>query len=63
MIDYRQYAGKKVLLTGHTGFKGAWTVAVLHSLGTCRETGRGAGAARAGVKYRLRRPRLRCAPS
>ena len=33
MIDYRQYAGKKVLLTGHTGFKGAWTVAVLHSLG------------------------------
>lgn len=27
------YAGKKVLLTGHTGFKGAWMMAMLHTLG------------------------------
>ena len=25
--------GKKVLLTGHTGFKGSWLVLILHSLG------------------------------
>jgi CDP-glucose 4,6-dehydratase len=27
------YKGKKVFLTGHTGFKGAWMTAVLHELG------------------------------
>ena len=27
------YAGKKIFLTGHTGFKGAWMTAVLHHLG------------------------------
>ena len=27
------YAGKKVFLTGHTGFKGAWMLAWLHQLG------------------------------
>lgn len=27
------YAGKKVFLTGHTGFKGTWMMALLHRLG------------------------------
>ncbi len=27
------YSGKKVFLTGHTGFKGTWMMALLHSLG------------------------------
>lgn len=27
------YAGKKVFLTGHTGFKGTWLTALLHKLG------------------------------
>lgn len=27
------YQGKRVLLTGHTGFKGAWLTTVLHALG------------------------------
>ena len=27
------YAGKKVLLTGHTGFKGTWLLQWLHLLG------------------------------
>jgi CDP-glucose 4,6-dehydratase len=27
------YSGKKVFLTGHTGFKGSWTMAWLHELG------------------------------
>ena len=27
------YKGKKVLVTGHTGFKGAWLTAVLHNFG------------------------------
>src|ERR1044072_3958581 len=27
------YSGKRVLLTGHTGFKGAWMLQVLHWLG------------------------------
>jgi CDP-glucose 4,6-dehydratase len=27
------YPGKRVLVTGHTGFKGAWLVATLHALG------------------------------
>ena len=29
----RTYAGKKIFLTGHTGFKGAWLLYWLHSLG------------------------------
>jgi len=29
----KTYKGKKVFLTGHTGFKGAWMVACLHQLG------------------------------
>ncbi len=33
MTVYNQYKGKKVLITGHTGFKGAWLVAILHGLG------------------------------
>ena len=27
------YKGKKILLTGHTGFKGSWLLAWLHQLG------------------------------
>ena len=27
------YNGKKVLVTGHTGFKGSWLMAILHALG------------------------------
>src|SRR5690606_5704802 len=27
------YNGKKVLITGHTGFKGAWLIQILHDLG------------------------------
>lgn len=27
------YAGKRVLVTGHTGFKGSWMLGVLHTLG------------------------------
>jgi CDP-glucose 4,6-dehydratase len=27
------YPGKRVFLTGHTGFKGAWMTAMLHELG------------------------------
>jgi CDP-glucose 4,6-dehydratase len=30
----RTYKGKKVLLTGHTGFKGSWMLAWLHHLGS-----------------------------
>src|SRR5215469_2512850 len=31
------YSGKKVFITGHTGFKGSWLTAVLHELGAeCR---------------------------
>lgn len=33
MTIYNQYKGKNVLITGHTGFKGAWLVAILHKLG------------------------------
>ena len=33
-VDLRaSYAGKKVFLTGHTGFKGSWLLAWLHQLG------------------------------
>src|ERR1035437_5408544 len=28
------FKGKKVLLTGHTGFKGSWLTILLHQLGT-----------------------------
>src|SRR4051812_2435541 len=27
------YKGKKVFVTGHTGFKGAWLLSILHNLG------------------------------
>ncbi len=31
------YSGKKVFITGHTGFKGSWLTAILHELGAeCR---------------------------
>ena len=33
MNIYDEYRGKKILITGHTGFKGAWLVAILDSLG------------------------------
>ncbi len=37
LVNIRQlqqvYKGKKVFVTGHTGFKGAWLVAFLHTLG------------------------------
>lgn len=33
MIDLSFYKGKKVLVTGHTGFKGSWMCMVLTSLG------------------------------
>lgn len=35
MIDLlrKTYAGKRVFLTGHTGFKGAWLLQILHWLG------------------------------
>lgn len=32
-IDRRFWAGRRVLLTGHTGFKGGWMVMLLHRLG------------------------------
>ena len=37
-MNYREifkntYKGKKVLLTGHTGFKGSWMLTWLHQLG------------------------------
>ena len=37
-LDVRQpdpdfWRGRRVLLTGHTGFKGAWMTLLLHSLG------------------------------
>ena len=33
MFNYEKYRGKKVLITGHTGFKGAWMLAILHKIG------------------------------
>ncbi len=33
MFDMSFYSGKKVLVTGHTGFKGSWMVRVLKNLG------------------------------
>ena len=33
MIDEDVWQGRRVLVTGHTGFKGAWLAAVLHRLG------------------------------
>lgn len=32
-IDRSFWSGKRVLLTGHTGFKGAWTCLILSHLG------------------------------
>ena len=34
MIDLKFWRGKKVLVTGHTGFKGAWLTLLLHELGS-----------------------------
>jgi CDP-glucose 4,6-dehydratase len=33
MFELNQYKGKKVFITGHTGFKGTWLLAILHNLG------------------------------
>jgi CDP-glucose 4,6-dehydratase len=33
MVDLSLYKGKKVFLTGHTGFKGSWLSLLLHHLG------------------------------
>ena len=33
MIDKKFWSGKKVFLTGHTGFKGSWLSLLLHKLG------------------------------
>lgn len=33
IVDFLFYQGKKVLVTGHTGFKGTWLCVLLHSLG------------------------------
>ena len=33
MVDLSVYKGKKVFLTGHTGFKGSWLCLLLHHLG------------------------------
>ncbi len=32
-FDFNFYKGKKVLVTGHTGFKGAWLCRILLGLG------------------------------
>ena len=32
-MDFSIYKGKKVFLTGHTGFKGSWMLAWLQQLG------------------------------
>ena len=32
-LNPRFWHGRRVLLTGHTGFKGAWTALLLHSMG------------------------------
>lgn len=33
IVDFGIYRGRRVLITGHTGFKGSWLAAWLHSLG------------------------------
>ena len=33
MFDLKFYAGKRVLVTGHTGFKGSWMCRVLKNAG------------------------------
>jgi CDP-glucose 4,6-dehydratase len=33
MVDFTVYKGKKVFVTGHTGFKGSWLCLLLHRLG------------------------------
>lgn len=38
VVDHRFWTGKKVFLTGHTGFKGSWMCLWLHALGA-RVTG------------------------
>ena len=32
-MDFNFYKGKKIFVTGHTGFKGSWLLAWLHQLG------------------------------
>ena len=32
-LNLKQYKGKKVFITGHTGFKGAWLLLALHQIG------------------------------
>lgn len=32
-VDFLRFKGKKVFITGHTGFKGGWLLAIFHSLG------------------------------
>jgi len=32
-MNLKEYKGKRVFVTGHTGFKGAWLLSVLHHLG------------------------------
>jgi len=33
MLDLNFYKGKKVLITGHTGFKGSWLCRILYLAG------------------------------
>ena len=33
MFDDDFYRGKRILITGHTGFKGTWICQILHELG------------------------------
>ena len=33
MINFKKFKNKKVLITGHTGFKGAWLTLILSFLG------------------------------
>ncbi|MBQ6527712.1 MAG: NAD-dependent epimerase/dehydratase family protein, partial [Clostridia bacterium] len=33
MLDMEWYRGKRVLITGHTGFKGSWLCRVLQKAG------------------------------
>ena len=32
IMDFKFWKGKKVLITGHTGFKGSWLVLILRKL-------------------------------
>lgn len=48
----KSYSGKKVLITGHTGFKGAWLTTWLYALGLMYMVSR--------VIFPLRLPCLKC---